>query len=654
MTQIPDYLYDVFVSYSSADQVWVRDELLVRLEHAGLKVIIDHRDFTLGVARLVNIEEAVRRSRKVLLVFSRNATESKWAHFEALLAQTADPAGAHPRVLPVILEPCDLPPRLAMLTSADFTNPATRTKQLVRLLRSLGGKYRILVSYEHGVEPDEGLAKQLVTRLTKAGHNVFIDQMMRIGVDWASEIQRQIEASDFIVVLISARSAQSEMIIKEIEYAYQQQRGGRPQILPVRVNYADPLPYQLSGYLDRLNFAQWRDKRDTRRLVVQLCDAIGHGEHLPSPREEPAKARGLPRRIAPPSAHADPRFIEDNDAQFIASLDDPSGAVHIGSTLYIERMADEELHRILARPRGATVSIRAPRQTGKSSLLIRGVAQAQKLGHKVIFLDLQAVDELFLKDRDVFLRYLSDIIAKKLGLDPRRAQQIWEGSLGSQDKLTYLMEDYVLPQISSKVVLAIDEADRLLGTPFHSGFFGLLRSWHNQRAIQPNWGKFDLLLVISTEPHLLIQDLNQSPFNVGTKIFLKDFDAQQVALLNERYHSPLHEQELVALLELLGGHPYLTSRALYTLLTDQMDWAQLVRVAGLEHGPFDDHLRRYIWMLGDQPRLRDTLKQVISNQGCPDQLSFYQLRQAGLLKGTSYQACRFRCKLYEEYLKDKL
>ena len=48
-----------------------------------------------------------------------------------------------------------------------------------------------------------------------------------------------------------------------------------------------------------------------------------------------------------------------------------------------------------------------------------------------------------------------------------------------------------------------------------------------------------MAIVHATEPHLFIQDLNQSPFNVGTKIFLEDFTADQVAELNRRYNSPL-------------------------------------------------------------------------------------------------------------------
>jgi len=47
MTTQPQYTYDLFISYSHADQEWVRGELLPRLEEAGLKVVVDYRNLVL-------------------------------------------------------------------------------------------------------------------------------------------------------------------------------------------------------------------------------------------------------------------------------------------------------------------------------------------------------------------------------------------------------------------------------------------------------------------------------------------------------------------------------------------------------------------------------------------------------------------------------
>jgi hypothetical protein len=216
------------------------------------------------------------------------------------------------------------------------------------------------------------------------------------------------------------------------------------------------------------------------------------------------------------------------------------------------------------------------------------------------------------------------------------------------------MEDYLLPQVKQNIVLAIDEADRLLQRPYHDTFFGLLRFWHNNRAMNELWENLDLVMVISTEPHLLISDVTQSPFNVGLKIRLEDFDETQVRELNRRHHYPLEEGQIASLVEFLDGHPYLTRKALYTLLTEGISWEKLAQIAATEASPFGDHLRRYLWLLRDQPELRKALKLILAKGNCQDETTFYRLYRAGLIKGTGCQACRMRCKLYEIYLADKL
>ena len=52
--------YDVFVSYSSADQDWVRKWLVPRLKAEGLAVCTDQESFDVGVPSLVNMENAGR------------------------------------------------------------------------------------------------------------------------------------------------------------------------------------------------------------------------------------------------------------------------------------------------------------------------------------------------------------------------------------------------------------------------------------------------------------------------------------------------------------------------------------------------------------------------------------------------------------------
>ena len=135
--QQTQYAYDTFISYSHVDRAWVWGELLPRLEAAGLKVSIDDRDFEIGVPSLINMERAVDTSRHTLVVLTPAWIASEWTRFESLLVATTDPAGRRRKLLPLLLAHCDLPPRLAMLTYVDFTNPAERARALERLIRSI-------------------------------------------------------------------------------------------------------------------------------------------------------------------------------------------------------------------------------------------------------------------------------------------------------------------------------------------------------------------------------------------------------------------------------------------------------------------------------------------------------------------------------------
>lgn len=132
--------YDVFISYSHRDEKWVQSWLLPHLESAGLSVCIDSRDFDIGLPSIVNMERAAERSRHTLLVLTPSWVKSEWTSFESLLVQTEDPAGLRRRIIPLMLEQCELPKRIAMLTYANFTVPDRWDSELQRLIRALGAQ----------------------------------------------------------------------------------------------------------------------------------------------------------------------------------------------------------------------------------------------------------------------------------------------------------------------------------------------------------------------------------------------------------------------------------------------------------------------------------------------------------------------------------
>src|SRR5262249_34915968 len=159
----------------------------------------------------------------------------------------------------------------------------------------------------------------------------------------------------------------------------------------------------------------------------------------------------------------------------------------------------------------------------------------------------------------------------------------------------------------------------------------------------------------ATEAHLFITDLNQSPFNVGTRVTLKDFSEGEVTQLNRLYDSPLRgPTELAQFYRLVGGHPYLVRSGLHTLATDGITVSELESKADREDGVFGDHLRQMQGLLLQDEGLCDALRAILKGQGCPSSESFFRLRTAGVVIGESAMEARPRCNLYQMYLTKRL
>jgi hypothetical protein len=416
------------------------------------------------------------------------------------------------------------------------------------------------------------------------------------------------------------------------------------------------LPYTIAAFINAHQYLVWNGPEDNDRILRDLFDVIG-GEIPELPSEffasKPAPVMVLSEDGRPTSAVGEiqpplPTF----DPRPLMELNSPGGTMRINDALYIEREADASLRRELSRV-GTVTTIRASRQTGKSSMVVRGVHFARQSGAKIVLLDVQSVSSDDLVSANSFLFYLANYIVSRLRLDAGQVERFWKSPLDAQHHLTALMEELVLPALDRPMVLVIDEADRLLDTNFYGDFFGLLRYWYNSAAYEPLWEKLNLAMVISTEPYLLINDPNQSPFNVGLKLYLDDFSTAQVEDLNQRHGSPLSSRELHRFQELIGGHPYLTRKALYAMVTNKMDWPAFSKIAASDVGPFSDHLRRQMWLLHKRPELVAALKEIIHRQRCDDEDARFRLLRAGLIQASG-DVCTPRCELYQIYFKDRL
>jgi len=178
----------VFISYSDQDKKWVQDWLLPRLENAGIQVHIDFRDFDVGVASVINMERAVEQCAKTIFILSPSWVESEFAQFECAMAQISDPMGLNKRMIPLMLQKCELPRRIRMLTYADFRNEGEREVQLERILNQIRTDIARLAPAK--VEfPAIHKGRIDTTRLPKTRYQLFgrQDELERLREAWDSK-----------------------------------------------------------------------------------------------------------------------------------------------------------------------------------------------------------------------------------------------------------------------------------------------------------------------------------------------------------------------------------------------------------------------------------------------------------------------------------
>lgn len=234
--------------------------------------------------------------------------------------------------------------------------------------------------------------------------------------------------------------------------------------------------------------------------------------------------------------------------------------------------------------------------------------------------------------------------------------QTWNSFISPSSNFERYLRREVLAKVAAPLVWGLDEVDRIFNYAYASEIFGLVRSWHNLRALDPEgpWLRLTLAMAYATEAHLFISDLNQSPFNVGTRLVLEDFNKEQIAELNRRYGSPLDEPEVERYFNLVGGHPYLAQRGLYEMTEHKLDLAAVEAQAVRDEGLFGDHLRRLLLSLERDAGLCAAVRKILGEGGEPTTSDFYRLRSAGVLTGDSAQDARLRCPLYASFLRKRL
>lgn len=234
------------------------------------------------------------------------------------------------------------------------------------------------------------------------------------------------------------------------------------------------------------------------------------------------------------------------------------GTLDPGAPSYLERRADRALLATLLRQE--YVFLLDSRQKGKSSLVARAIVGLRAANVSTVRLDLQHIGANVSVEQ--WYAGLLSMVGKELGLsDSLFAYWAQNQSVGPLARWIGAWQDVILPSVQGPIVVFIDEIDFVQALPFSTDeFFAGIRDCYNRRSDRTNFERLTFCLVGVATPSQLVRNPEITPFNVGTRIEIGDFDRADLEPFEQGFQ--IEGSRAKAILERIfywvAGHPYLT------------------------------------------------------------------------------------------------
>jgi AAA-like domain len=335
-------------------------------------------------------------------------------------------------------------------------------------------------------------------------------------------------------------------------------------------------------------------------------------------------------------------------------IESPEGALRFNSHFYVERskMESDCYQQILER--GSMIRIKAPKLMGKTSLLNRITKHAETNEYQLVRLDFRDIDggEKLINTNEFFDWFCFNI-SQQLKLECNIDLQARGGILVNCKKY---FQTEVLEAINCPLVLALEEIDCI----FHyeeiaQEFLKMLRSWFEETKKTDIWENLRMVLLHSTNVYVELPH-NQSPFNVGFPVELKEFSQPNILDLARRHQLSWEIDEVMALMAIIGGYPYLVRKALYHLHDSNLSLAEILENAATDVGIYREHLQSHWAKLQNLElvELKDALKKVVLADSSVKlkQVLEFKLLSTGLVKQNQHGITP-SCQLYRDYFAEK-
>jgi AAA-like domain len=243
------------------------------------------------------------------------------------------------------------------------------------------------------------------------------------------------------------------------------------------------------------------------------------------------------------------------------------GSLDYQHPTYVVRQADLDLYQSLKR--GEFCYVLNARQMGKSSLRVQVMKKLKQEGFHCASIDMTRIG-----NHTTALEWYGGIVSELIrgfGLSSKLSFSHWwqqQNALSGMQRLSIFIEDVLLKEFNSNIVIFLDEIDSSLNLPFKDDFFASIRACYNQRSDNSDYKRLTFCLLGATTPSDLIQDKQRTPFNIGRAIELTGFKlAEAQDSLTQGLKPNIHHPEttIAEVLAWTNGQPFLTQKVCYLI-----------------------------------------------------------------------------------------
>ena len=226
--------------------------------------------------------------------------------------------------------------------------------------------------------------------------------------------------------------------------------------------------------------------------------------------------------------------------------------------LYVNRDADRQIKNII-KDMGRPGYVLVSRQMGKTNLLLNAKRELETPKDVFVYIDLS---NPFEDARSCFENVIDSAVDTNYEKFAEVSKEINERRAELRNTPPHKQHIYELRQliksIDGKLVIILDEIDALTKTSYSDQIFAQIRSIYFSRINYVELERLTYILSGVIEPNEIIKDPKISPFNIGQKIFLNDFNKEEFTHFLVKSNLNLTAELSKRVFYWTGGNPRMT------------------------------------------------------------------------------------------------